>query len=174
VTCALTAVDVKDCASHEAGRLQIEDRADDVGNVAHMADWCRASSCACVSTGCIGDLITPGATAFTQILSNPEMIQAYKAGIPANGKTFPDGFKIVKLAWSQKKITDWPPLLGEHAGHGGGFPEVGSQKRFRRNEPPAGTMCSLSDWPPHVSLPRTANLRNPGIPRRGFAVSGLV
>jgi hypothetical protein len=44
------------------------------------------------------------------ILANPVMIQAYRAGIPGNGKPFPDGSKIVKLVWSQKKITNWPPF----------------------------------------------------------------
>ena len=36
---ALTTVDVKDFARHEAGRLKVEDRVDDVGDLAHMADW---------------------------------------------------------------------------------------------------------------------------------------
>src|ERR1700676_817320 len=35
---ALTTVDVKDFARHEAGRLEVEDRVDDVGDLAHMAD----------------------------------------------------------------------------------------------------------------------------------------
>jgi hypothetical protein len=35
---ALAAVDVKDFARHKAGRFQIEDRVDDVGNLAHMAN----------------------------------------------------------------------------------------------------------------------------------------
>jgi hypothetical protein len=36
---ALAAVDMKDFARHEAGRLEVEDRADDVGDLAHAADW---------------------------------------------------------------------------------------------------------------------------------------
>ena|SRR6516165_11714316 len=67
MTCALAAVDVKDFARHEGCRLEVEDRANDVGDLAHMVDGCRASSCAYVSTGCIGDLMMPGATAFTLI-----------------------------------------------------------------------------------------------------------
>ena len=35
------------------------------------------------------------------ILGNPAMIAAYKSGIPANGKAFPDGVKIVKIEWKQ-------------------------------------------------------------------------
>jgi hypothetical protein len=33
------------------------------------------------------------------ILGNPAMIQAYQAGIPANGKPFPDGAKMAKIHW---------------------------------------------------------------------------
>ena len=36
------------------------------------------------------------------ILGNPAMINAYKAGIPANGKPFPDGAKMVKVHWNSK------------------------------------------------------------------------
>ena len=37
------------------------------------------------------------------ILGNPEMINAYKAGIPANGQPFPDGAKMAKIHWRPKK-----------------------------------------------------------------------
>ncbi|HEY2388745.1 MAG TPA: cytochrome P460 family protein [Candidatus Binatia bacterium] len=36
------------------------------------------------------------------ILGNPTMIDAYKEGIPDNGKSFPDGVKIVKIEWIKK------------------------------------------------------------------------
>jgi mono/diheme cytochrome c family protein len=36
------------------------------------------------------------------ILGNPVMINAYKAGIPANGKPFPDGAKMAKVHWNAK------------------------------------------------------------------------
>jgi hypothetical protein len=42
------------------------------------------------------------------IVANPTMIKAYKAGIPANGQPFPEGSKIVKLQWTQKKSTEAP------------------------------------------------------------------
>ena len=42
------------------------------------------------------------------IVANPTMIQAYKAGVPGNGQPFPDGSRIVKLQWKQKKSTDAP------------------------------------------------------------------
>jgi len=42
------------------------------------------------------------------IVANPIMIKAYKAGIPDNGKPFPDGSKIAKLQWKFKKSTEAP------------------------------------------------------------------
>ena len=36
------------------------------------------------------------------ILGNPVMISAYKAGIPGNGKPFPDGAKMAKVHWNTK------------------------------------------------------------------------
>ena len=43
------------------------------------------------------------------ILGNPEMIAAYKSGIPGNGKPFPDGAKMVKIHWKTKKLSDTFP-----------------------------------------------------------------
>jgi hypothetical protein len=37
------------------------------------------------------------------ILGNPAMIDAYKAGVPGNGKSFPDGAKMAKIHWNPKK-----------------------------------------------------------------------
>ena len=37
------------------------------------------------------------------IVGNPVMIDAYKAGIPSNGKPFPDGARMAKIHWSAKK-----------------------------------------------------------------------
>jgi mono/diheme cytochrome c family protein len=42
------------------------------------------------------------------ILGNPVMIDAYKAGIPGNGKPFPDGAKMVKVHWNAKVNTAEP------------------------------------------------------------------
>jgi mono/diheme cytochrome c family protein len=36
------------------------------------------------------------------ILGNPVMINAYKAGIPGNGKPFPDGARMAKVHWNSK------------------------------------------------------------------------
>jgi hypothetical protein len=47
------------------------------------------------------------------ILGNPAMIDAYKAGIPGNGKPFPDGAKMAKIHWNPKKYETAPgqPLV---------------------------------------------------------------
>lgn len=44
------------------------------------------------------------------ILGNPTTIAAYKAGIPANGKPFPDGSRLVKIHWNSKKYSDAFPV----------------------------------------------------------------
>ena len=47
------------------------------------------------------------------ILGNPTMIEAYKAGIPEDGKPFPDGAKMAKIHWTAKKNETAPgqPLV---------------------------------------------------------------
>jgi Cytochrome P460 len=42
------------------------------------------------------------------IVANPAMIDAYKAGVPGNGQSFPEGSRIVKLQWKPKKSTEAP------------------------------------------------------------------
>jgi Cytochrome P460 len=42
------------------------------------------------------------------ILANPVMINAYLAGMPGNGKPFPDGAKLAKIHWSPKKMEAFP------------------------------------------------------------------
>ena len=42
------------------------------------------------------------------ILGNPVMIDAYRAGIPGNGKPFPDGAKMAKIHWNPKKSEYFP------------------------------------------------------------------
>lgn len=42
------------------------------------------------------------------IVANPVMIGAFKAGIPGNGRPFPDGAKIAKLQWKPHKSTEAP------------------------------------------------------------------
>jgi cytochrome P460 len=40
------------------------------------------------------------------IVANAEMIAAFKSGVPGSGQPFPEGSRIVKLQWSQKKSTE--------------------------------------------------------------------
>jgi hypothetical protein len=42
------------------------------------------------------------------ILGNPAMIEAYRAGIPGNGKPFPDGAKMAKIHWIPKPNEFFP------------------------------------------------------------------
>jgi cytochrome P460 len=42
------------------------------------------------------------------ILANDVMMDAYKKGLPADGKIFPEGSKIVKIEWSFKKNSTSP------------------------------------------------------------------
>lgn len=42
------------------------------------------------------------------ILGNPTIIAAFKAGIPGNGKPFPEGSRIAKVQWKPKKSTEAP------------------------------------------------------------------
>ena len=42
------------------------------------------------------------------ILANPVMIEAYRAGVPGNGKPFPDGSKMAKIHWTPKKLETFP------------------------------------------------------------------
>jgi len=48
------------------------------------------------------------------IVGNPVMIDAFKSGIPGNGKPFPDGAKMAKVHWSAIKNEDAPgkPTVG--------------------------------------------------------------
>jgi hypothetical protein len=39
------------------------------------------------------------------MVANPTMIDAYRSGVPGNGKSFPDGSKIAKIEWKPKKNT---------------------------------------------------------------------
>ncbi len=56
----------------------------------------------------VGPSQTDAANVIRLILANPVMIDAYKQGVPGNGKPFPDGSKIAKIEWKPKKLTDPP------------------------------------------------------------------
>jgi len=54
-----------------------------------------------VSTSMDGDLLAA-------IVANPAMIDAYRVGVPGNGKPFPDGSKMAKIHWNPKKLETFP------------------------------------------------------------------
>jgi hypothetical protein len=56
----------------------------------------------------VGPSQTHAAHVIRLILANPVMIDAYKEGVPGNGKPFPDGSKITKIEWRLKQVTDPP------------------------------------------------------------------
>ena len=67
------------------------------------------------------------------ILGNPEIIAAYQAGVPGNGKPFPDGSKMAKIHWNQKKSAEAPaPTLVPDTLHDIDF-MVRDSKRFADN-----------------------------------------
>jgi hypothetical protein len=63
------------------------------------------------------------------ILGNPVMIKAYLAGIPGNGKPFPDGAKLAKIHWNPKKMETFPSATVPGTQHDVDF-MVKDAKRF--------------------------------------------
>src|SRR5438552_9369929 len=66
---------------------------------------------------------------FSAILANPVMIAAYQAGVPGNGKPFPDGSKMAKIHWSPKKLETFPAATVPGTQHDVDF-MVQDSKRF--------------------------------------------
>jgi Cytochrome P460 len=62
-------------------------------------------------------------------LGNPEMIKAFQAGIPGNGKPFPDGAKMAKIHWNPKKHDTFPTTMVPASLHDVDF-MVKDSKRF--------------------------------------------
>jgi Cytochrome P460 len=58
-------------------------------------DW------AVISVGHTDDLVKV-------IVGNPVVMNAFRAGVPGNGKPFPDGSKMAKVEWRPKKKPDAP------------------------------------------------------------------
>lgn len=63
------------------------------------------------------------------ILANPVMIDAYRAGVPANGRPFPEGSKMAKIHWIPKKLETFPAATVPDAQHDVDF-MVKDSKRF--------------------------------------------
>jgi hypothetical protein len=68
------------------------------------------------------------------ILGNTVMIDAYRAGIPGNGKPVPDGAKMAKVHWKPKPNQFFLMRrclgLGECGFHGQGWQAVRGQRRM--------------------------------------------
>jgi hypothetical protein len=74
--------------------------------------------------------ISHGEPVMAAILGNPVMIQAYKAGIPGNGKPFPDGSKMAKIHWNPTKLATFPTAIVPGTQHDVDF-MVKDSKRFK-------------------------------------------
>ena len=55
--------------------------------------------------------VSQGGNIIDVIVGNPAMIAAYESGLPAEGKKFPDGVKMVKIHWNSQKSPDGFPAL---------------------------------------------------------------
>ena len=66
---------------------------------------------------------------FAAILGNPAMIAAYKAGMPGNGKPFPDGAKMAKVHYVPTKMKVFPAATVPGTQHDVDF-MVKDSKRF--------------------------------------------
>ena len=75
--------------------------------------------------------VSQSAAGINVILANRVMIDAYQAGVPGNGKPFPDGSKTVKIAWKPEKSKEAPDTTTVVPGtlNGVGF-MVRDSKRF--------------------------------------------
>ena len=73
--------------------------------------------------------ISQDGPAVAAILANPVMIKAYQAGVPGNGKPFPDGAKMAKIHWNPKKLETFPAATVPGTQHDVDFMEKDS-KRF--------------------------------------------
>jgi Cytochrome P460 len=63
------------------------------------------------------------------ILANPVMIDAYRAGVPGNGRRFADGAKMAKIHWNPKKMEIFPAATVPGTQHDVDF-MVKDSKRF--------------------------------------------
>jgi hypothetical protein len=73
--------------------------------------------------------ISQNGNLFAAILANPAMINAYQAGVPGNGKPFPDGAKMAKIHWNPKKMETFPAATVPGTQHDVDF-MVKDSKRF--------------------------------------------
>ena len=95
-------------------------------------------------------------------LANSVMIKAYLAGVPGNGKPFPDGAKLAKVHWNPTKMGTFPAATVPGTQHDMDF-MVKDSKRFADSagwgygvfeiDPASGNfrLGNLSDKPPQGS-----------------------
>jgi mono/diheme cytochrome c family protein len=96
------------------------------------------------------------------ILANPVMIEAYQAGVPGNGKPFPDGCKMAKVHYNLKKMETFPAATVPATQHDVDF-MVKDSKRFQDSggwgygvfeyDPASGKfrLSNLTDKPPQAN-----------------------
>ena len=89
------------------------------------------------------------------IVANPTMIDAYKAGVPGNGRPFPDGSMIAKLQWTPKKSTEAPFSVNVPDNLKNVFFIEKDSKRFP-DSAGWGYACSTTPLPPTASRPMAA------------------
>ena len=73
--------------------------------------------------------ISDNSDKFAAILGNPVMMDALRAGVPSNGKPFPDGAKMAKIHWTPKKMETFPVATVPGTQHDVDF-MVKDSKRF--------------------------------------------
>ena len=78
----------------------------------------------------VGPSQTDAQNVIRLILANPVMINAYRAGVPGNGKPFPDGSRMAKIHWNLKKMETFPVATVPDTQHDVDF-MVKDSKRFQ-------------------------------------------
>src|SRR5262249_874814 len=107
---------------------------------------------------------------FAAILGNPVMIDAYRAGIPGNGKPFPDGSKMAKIHWNPKKLETFSAATVPGTLHDVDF-MVKDSKRFADSGGGGGGAFGDDTPSPALRPPPTAPQPPPGNdPHRRFAL----
>jgi hypothetical protein len=77
------------------------------------------------------------------MVASPTMMDAYRAGIPGNGKPFPDGSRIAKIEWKPKKSTEAPFSVRIPDT----LQDISSSRRMTRNS------LTPRDWhTPHLTM----------------------
>ena len=85
------------------------------------------------------------------IVANPTMIDAYKAGVPGNGQSFPEGSKIAKLQWKPKKSTEAPFVVD--------VPDVFTQAFVMEKDSKKFPKTGDGDMPCSTTTPHPTSLR---------------